>query len=394
MTFVPGEKRCPCTFSSRAHNKRLSLGQFVMRLFNAVLGAGLFFIPSSIGWPAVHPGETSLTVAPKPIPCHSHNDYYRSVPLFSAIEAGCIGVEADIWLFGDDLYVGHTPHSLSKDRTLKNMYLDPLLDLLSKQNQIADFDPVPNDSPKGVFDADPSQALVLLIDFKAKGRKIWPHLTSQLSALRDSGYLTHFNGTNVVERPITVVATGKAPLDLVTADSSYRYVFFDAPLDKLSRSGRSPHAGVSTRSDLSDDDDIESAMYAFIEENRIESHQPLDSREDIDSLLDRRGKVSPGSFDSTNSYYASVSYRTSVGIPWGFRVSKKQLKTIREQVRAAHHHGLKVRYWATPGWPRRLRDHVWTVLLQEGADILNVDDLRSATRKGNIWRLAWSRIPR
>ena len=358
-----------------------------MCLFNIIIRSiCLLLISSCAGWPAARSGEKSLAVDTKPIPCHSHNDYWRSVPLFSAIQAGCIGVEADVWLFGDDLYVGHTPHSLSKDRTLKKMYLDPLLDTLSKQNDAADFKLDPNGSRKGVFDSAPSQSLVLLIDFKAKGQKIWPHLVSQLSPLRERGYLTHFNGTNVVERPVTVVATGKVPFDLVIADPTYRDIFFDAPLDKLSAMGTGPHASASTRLNPGDDD-IENQMYAFLEEYWIESHDPLDPGEDINSVLERRGKFTPELFDPTNSYYASVSYKKSIGIPWGFRVSKKQVDKIREQTRAAHARGLKVRYWATPGWPRALRDRVWTVLVREGADILNVDDLRGATSKRSIWGL-------
>ncbi|KAJ8105032.1 hypothetical protein OPT61_g10427 [Boeremia exigua] len=33
-----------------------------------------------------------------PIPCHSHNDYWRRVPLYDALRWGCTGVEADVWL--------------------------------------------------------------------------------------------------------------------------------------------------------------------------------------------------------------------------------------------------------------------------------------------------------
>lgn len=42
-----------------------------------------------------------------PTAYHSHNDYWRNVLLFSALYAGCTGVEADVWLLGDDLYVNH-----------------------------------------------------------------------------------------------------------------------------------------------------------------------------------------------------------------------------------------------------------------------------------------------
>lgn len=41
-----------------------------------------------------------------PIPCHSHNDYWRRIPVFDAIHWGCTSIEADVWLFDDDLFVG------------------------------------------------------------------------------------------------------------------------------------------------------------------------------------------------------------------------------------------------------------------------------------------------
>lgn len=63
----------------------------------------------------------------EPIPCHSHNDYLREVPLYQAIEASCTSVEADIWLHQDsensdkDLYVGHHEWSLKSSATLKTL---------------------------------------------------------------------------------------------------------------------------------------------------------------------------------------------------------------------------------------------------------------------------------
>lgn len=87
-----------------------------------------------------HPGEdlghypTDTTRDIKPIPCHSHNDYWRRVPLFDAIHAGCVSVEADVWLFKgrEDLYVGHDTASLTPDRTFASLYIDPLVQLLDK----------------------------------------------------------------------------------------------------------------------------------------------------------------------------------------------------------------------------------------------------------------------
>lgn len=75
---------------------------------------------------------TDATRDVKPIPCHSHNDYWRRVPLFDAIHCGCISVEVDVWHFDGDeeLYVGHDTASLTSNRTLTSLYINPLVGLL------------------------------------------------------------------------------------------------------------------------------------------------------------------------------------------------------------------------------------------------------------------------
>ena len=57
------------------------------------------------------------------------------------------------------------------------------------------------------------------------------------------------------------------------------------------------------------------------------------------------------------------------------------MATLRRQIQDAHAKGLKARYWDLPFWPISLRNHVWDVLVQEGVDFLNVDDLKGATQK-------------
>lgn len=173
-----------------------------------------------------------------PVNCVSHNDEWRRVSLYASIHAGCTGAEADAWLSDHEIYVGHPTFSLTANRTLKNLYIDPLSELLEKQNPVIEVRP-DEDSPNekealnGVFDTDPSQTFVLLIDFRSSGPTLWKHLYSQLLPLREKGYLTHFNGTGIVERPITVVGSGNAPFDLLSANDIYRDVFFDAPLDNM-----------------------------------------------------------------------------------------------------------------------------------------------------------------
>ena len=169
-----------------------------------------------------------------PIPCHSHNDYWRHVPLRSALRAGCISVEVDVWPWGNEILVGHSPFTVLQG-TLQSLYLDPLLKMLDTHNK-----PPSHNWPKvmsqgmvGLFSNDQKQSLTLLIDCKTDGDRTWPLLVEQLNPLREKGYLTHFNGSDVVYGPITVVVSGDAPLHLLLENATYRDVFYDAPLGNL-----------------------------------------------------------------------------------------------------------------------------------------------------------------
>ncbi|GME44645.1 hypothetical protein GTA08_BOTSDO04387 [Neofusicoccum parvum] len=310
---------------------------------------------------------TDFTRDIQPHPCHSHNDYWRRIPLFEAISYGCVGVEADVWLFPDssnelELYVGHNTASLTPKRTFRNLYVDPIVEILDHANSpatlVVSHEAAPA-RPNGVWDADPAQTLVLLVDFKNDGEKLWPVVQWQLESLRSRGYLTYWNGTEVVEGPVTVVATGSAPFDLLTANTTYRDIFFDAPLAMLFEEPE-PIPGIDV------------------------SQQKLPLPTAATSGQGTTG-LPPGttadSFNSSNSYYASVSFPKAVGRGHWLRgqPTAHQLHLLRGQIQGAKKRGLKPRYWGTPNWPIALRNNMWEVLVEEGVDFLNVDDLQAAT---------------
>lgn len=295
-----------------------------------------------------HPGEglaeypTDATRDVLPIPCHSHNDYWRRIPLFDAIHWGCTGVEADVWQMNgeEELLVGHSKSSLTKKRTFRSLYVNPLVELLDSMNPTTDF---ADTSGHGVFDEVPEQTLVLLIDFKTDGEELFPIVQKQLQPLRQKDYLSHWDGQTFISRAVTVVGTGNAPFDMLIANTTYRDIFFDAPIDLF-------YDGAAS------------------------------------STLIPRGQggtgtahTTPDSFNASNSYYASVSFDSSIGLPYG-DLSFRQLEMLRGQIKGAHDRGLKARYWETPAWPTSLRNHVWQVLMDEGADMLNVDDLEAAAK--------------
>lgn len=303
--------------------------------------------PPSWGLQNVSHWPTDLTKGILPKRCHSHNDYWREVPLYSALQVGCIGVEADVWLSTGDLYVGHSIASLTPNRTLNKLYINPLLDILSKQNQKALV--LPDDGvspPHGIYDTDPQQPLVLLVDFKTDGVILFPFLVSALEPLRSKHYLTYRNGTEIIQGPITVVGTGNAPFDLVTSDTvnPHHDIFFDAPLDEVSESL---------------DKEISPITHPML--NKISSRN-----------------VEQTPYNSSHCYYASVSFKKAFGEYHNGELSMEQLSNLRDQVRGAHRRGLKTRYWEIPYWPIHVRNHIWEVLMREGVDFLNVDDLKAA----------------
>lgn len=176
--------------------------------------------------PPLNPWPFDSLNAVKPVACHSHNDYDRDIPLFSALSAGCIAVEADVFLSGGDVIIGHvlpTP-----GRTLRLQYTEPLRAILDHNNGGA-----PGDN--GLYKARPNQKAVLMVDFKTSDTKTLDAVVAALQPLRDGNYLSRVVNGKFVQRPITVVASGSAPFDRINAGDGVpnRDVFYDANVSNL-----------------------------------------------------------------------------------------------------------------------------------------------------------------
>jgi hypothetical protein len=277
-----------------------------------------------------------------PAPCHSHNDYWRKVPLYEAISAGCIGIEADLWLtnltnltnltiYNNELYVGHDRLSLRPDRTFTNLYIKPLLEILEHQNtpelktsnaqegrNIGGSQLI---SARGVYSSSSDTSLILMLDLKTDATRTWPLIHTLLEPLRKRDWLTYWsNETGVVSRPVTVVGSGLTEFEIVTANTTHRDIFFDAPLDH-----------------------IEDSKYT-----------------------------------RNNSVYASTSLRAAVGSALLGRLSDAQARLISAKASTASEKGLLARYWDTPSWPIMYRNRVWSQLVALGVGVLSVDDLAAA----------------
>lgn len=268
-----------------------------------------------------YPTQFTQGIVPKAV--HSHNDYWRPAPFYSALAIGAVSVEADVWLYNGTLHVGHEQSALTKARTLDALYIQPILDVLHKQNPNSTF--ISSPTKNGVFDTYSAQTLYLFIDVKTDGATTWPAVIEALAPLRNAGYLTTYNGSAVVSGPVTVIGTGATPLSQVQGVSPRDY-FWDGPLATLG----------TTFSNITKE-------------------------------------VSP---------IASVAFSAQFGSVKSQELNSNQTALLQSQIATAHAKGIAVRYWDQPGWPVGTRNAIWRILWDAGADLLNVDDLEAVA---NFW---------
>ncbi|KAI9822534.1 MAG: hypothetical protein M1827_000253 [Pycnora praestabilis] len=280
---------------------------------------------------------------------HSHNDYWRDIPFYSALSVGAVSVEADVWLVNGTLHVsivpryparkqydlnlkpkiGHEVSALTNARTFDSLYIQPILDTLRRQNPSSPFVTTP--TKNGVFDTAGTQTLYLWVDVKTDGETTWPAVISALEPLRQGGWLSTVNSTAITYNPVTVIGTGNTPLDQIQNLTSRDY-FYDGPIPYLNSTFSNITSLVS----------------------------PICSTD----FMPQFGTINGTSFNST------------------------QLALLRSQVAVAHSKGIMVRYWDLPGWPTSTRNGVWRQLYNEGVDLINVDDLIAGagfSDESNYW---------
>ncbi|TKA06189.1 hypothetical protein FCI23_32835 [Actinacidiphila oryziradicis] len=167
------------------------LSRVVAVLVTAVLAGGLAGAPSYAGQRTAAPLRHA----------HAHNDYEHERPLADALSHGLNSVEADIWLVGDQLLIGHEESDLTLDRTLESLYLDPLLAQVRAN--------------RGRVYRGYEFALQLLIDIKTAGAPTYTELAGHLERYRSM--LSSATGGRVRLRAVTAVISGdrgaRAPME-------------------------------------------------------------------------------------------------------------------------------------------------------------------------------------
>ncbi|GAA5992782.1 hypothetical protein JCM10908_006931 [Rhodotorula pacifica] len=294
----------------------------------------------------VMPGGFSRNTPTRAI--HSHNDYWRDVPLYSALSYGVLSVEADVWLNPDDgvLYISHDVAALTPARTFKKLYVDQLVRVLELANPTDEQAGLYNNtypysatnvkSPRtpwtGYFMQDSSAPIQLLVDLKTRGNETYHAVLKELAPLRERGWLLIWNGTAVVPGPVKVVLTGNgATADVLAqvAPQTRRDVFIDAPLLQLNQTWTG----------------VDGKTYGW---------------------------------NSTLSPVASTNFAVATNWTARFEITAAESAPLTQIIASAQARGFTTRFWNTPSWPIHVRNRVWETLYNLKNDWLNADDLAAA----------------
>ncbi|CAI4304629.1 AIS_collapsed_G0006640.mRNA.1.CDS.1 [Saccharomyces cerevisiae] len=274
-----------------------------------------------------------------PMPVHSHNDYWRKLPLFEGLAYGARSTEADVWnMDGKILAVGHNEAYLDPvELTLDKLYTSPLLGILDEVN-CQDSE---SDRKNGVFFNSPESTLFFYLDFKSDDNELTYKLLMQeyFKPLIDSGYLTYYDmkKDEIVWNPVTVVLTGNYPTSLDILDngnydgyfkSNQRFAFLDAPL--------------------------------------------LDLEPKYSSL----SVVATASFNQLMEHCGSDHWKVSLR----GHMDSNEINCAKKVIDDAHALELKTRIWGAPEWPANLVKTISHQIVHDlGSDLLNLDDLLMAS---------------
>lgn len=125
------------------------------------------------------------------------------------------------------LQIGNAVAETEPEDLLKRLGLDSLLAKLEPENDATARASLNPEIPSS-FHAGLAGTFLLMLDAKTSLHELYPYLVEQLDTLRQRGYLSHWNGQNVVQRPVTVVVTGEAFPESDCVNHSYADVFWSA----------------------------------------------------------------------------------------------------------------------------------------------------------------------
>ncbi len=149
------------------------------------------------------------------IPAHAHNDYNHKRPLLDALDCKFKSIEADVFSIGDSLFVAHDFNKIKPGRTLRQLYLNPLENIITKN--------------KGSVYGD-SKDIILLVDIKDDGLKTYKLLHQILEGYKE--LLTSYDSGTKSSGAVTVIVSGNRPKEYMQ-NQKVRYAGYDGRIPDL-----------------------------------------------------------------------------------------------------------------------------------------------------------------
>ncbi|WP_351236601.1 phosphatidylinositol-specific phospholipase C/glycerophosphodiester phosphodiesterase family protein [Streptomyces sp. NPDC002133] len=191
--------------------------------------AAVTTIAAAFAGAALAPAAQALAAEPahrtRPLRrAHAHNDYLHTRPLHDALANGFTSLEADIFLVDGELLVAHEPAQLDPTRTLRSLYLDPLLARVRANH--------------GSVYRGYRRPVQLLVDIKNDGVNTYRELDRQLRAYRR--ILSTYAHGRVHRGAVTPVISGDRAARAPMEAQRIRHAFYDGRLDDLAAPAPAP----------------------------------------------------------------------------------------------------------------------------------------------------------
>lgn len=149
------------------------------------------------------------------LPAHAHNDYAHERPLFDALDCKFKSIEADVFSIGDSLFVAHDFDDIKPGRTIRNLYLDPLINIIKNNN--------------GSVYGD-GEEIILLVDFKNDGLETYKLLHQILENYKH--ILTTYHSGEKKTGAVAVIVSGNRPIEFMQ-NQKLRYAAYDGRISEM-----------------------------------------------------------------------------------------------------------------------------------------------------------------
>lgn len=132
----------------------------------------------------------------------AHNDYENTNPLFDAISNGCVNIEIDVHNIDGKLFVSHDKPDINKAKTVEELYLMPLRNLLMES--------------QGELYKNYSGELSFMFDIKGDAEETYKILKSLFIPYKD--YISRVDKGEFKQGILRVFVSGNMPIETIQND--------------------------------------------------------------------------------------------------------------------------------------------------------------------------------